>query len=164
MNPCSVRSSSCFFSSSSSAALIRYGALVVGVAPGLSSMRWSISRCGGRPLGKSSGNTSRNSCNSASNSRCSGDGGGSSARRCAGLFTSAISHCSPSSISTSTRSHSTTCRVSRSVLRPASPCGCGAGSAWRRRVRLPTCSVTVPVFQLMLGSWKFSHGIPRMAS
>ena len=60
MYPLSSNSFICFFNSINSDGAILYGFLYMGVVPGASSMRNSISRSGGMP-GSSSGNTSGNS-------------------------------------------------------------------------------------------------------
>ena len=50
MKPAASSSASCFLSSANSVALRRMVGRLGGVAPGISSMRWSTSRDGGRPV------------------------------------------------------------------------------------------------------------------
>src|SRR4051812_31904428 len=75
MNLASINSCSCFFNSSVSAALMRKVGRDGGVEPGVSSMRWSMSRVGGRPAGSWSGKTSRYSSTRRRAATTSGDVG-----------------------------------------------------------------------------------------
>src|SRR6201991_5277151 len=131
---------------------MRYVGRLGGAWPGTRSMRWSMSRLGGNPLGKSSGNTSLNSLIMAL--ALSDMGSLLSLLVLAPGVTSARYNCSPFCTSRLICSADTTSML---VLL----CSLIGGNTRG----LPLYStVTVPVLQLICGLCRCNHVVPNIIS